>query len=82
MKIPSKLINLGFNNAVMLSRVIAVVGADAAPIKRMKEEAKRTNKLVDATNGRRTRAVVITDSDHIILSAAQPETLAQRIEKS
>lgn len=82
MKVPSKLINLGFNNAVMLSRVIAVVGADAAPIKRMKKEARRTNKLVDATNGRRTRAVVITDSDHIILSAAQPETLAQRIEES
>lgn len=82
MKAPSKLINLGYNNVVMLGRVIAVVGADAAPAKRMKEEARRTNKLIDATNGRRTRAVVITDSDHVILSAAQPETLAQRIEES
>ncbi len=73
-------INLGFNNGVMANRVIAVVSADAAPIRRLKEEARKRNKLVDATSGRKTRAVIITDSDHVVLSAAQPETLAQRIQ--
>ncbi|MBU4304687.1 MAG: DUF370 domain-containing protein [Candidatus Omnitrophica bacterium] len=74
------LINIGFNNAVSLRRIVAVVGPDAAPVKRLKEEARRQNKLIDATNGRRTRAVIITDSDHVVLSSVQPETLAQRIE--
>ncbi len=74
-----KLINLGFNNVVMASYVVCVVSPDAAPIKRLREEARRRNKLIDATNGRRTRAVIITNSDHIILSSIQPETIAQRI---
>jgi len=74
------LINIGFNNAVVFNRIIAVVSPDAAPIKRLKDEARRHNKLVDATNGRRTRAVIITDSDHVILSSIQPETVSQRIE--
>ena len=73
------MINLGYGNAVMAERIVAVVEATALPIKRLREEARKTNKLVDATNGRRTRTVIITDSDHIILSNVQSETLAQRI---
>lgn len=75
-----KLVNLGFNNVVMVSHIVCVVGCDAAPIKRLREEARRRNKLIDATNGRRTRAVIVTNSDHIILSSIQPETIIQRIE--
>lgn len=75
----SRVINVGFNNIVLRDRVVAVVAPEAAPIKRMREEARRNRKLIDATNGRRTRAVIITDSDHVILSSAQPETIAQRI---
>lgn len=78
----SKLLNLGFNNVVMFNRIVAVVSSDAAPIRRLKEEARKVNKLIDATNGRKTRAVIITDSDHIILSSAQPDTIGQRIEGS
>lgn len=74
------LVNIGFNNVVVFNRIIAVVSADAAPVKRLKEEARRRNKLIDATSGRRTRAVIITDSEHVILSSIQPETVAQRIE--
>ena len=74
------LINIGFNNAVLFNRIIAIVSSDASPIKRLKDEARRHNKLIDATNGRKTRAVIITDSDHVILSSIQPETVAQRIE--
>ena len=73
------LLNVGFNNMVLLPRVIAVVSPDAAPMRRLREEARRNNKLIDATNGRRTRAVIVTDSDHVILSSIQPETVAQRI---
>lgn len=73
------IVNLGFNNIVMRDRIIAVVAPEAAPVKRMREEARRARKLIDATHGRRTRAIVITDSDHVILSSAQPETIAQRI---
>ena len=72
-------VNLGFNNIVMRDRIIAVVAPEAAPMKRMREEARRNRKLIDATHGRRTRAIVITDSDHVILSSAQPETIVQRI---
>ena len=75
----SRVINVGFNNIVLRDRVVAVVAPDAAPVKRMREEARRNRKLIDATNGRRTRAVIVTDSDHVILSSAQPETIAQRI---
>jgi len=66
----------------MYHRIVAVVSSDAAPIRRLKDEARKANKLVDATNGRKTRAVIITDSDHIILSSAQPDTISQRIENS
>ena len=74
-----QLVNIGFNNLVNADRVIAVVSPESAPIKRMVQEARDRGVLVDATYGRRTRAVLITDSDHIILSALQPETVASRL---
>lgn len=77
-KSPAELISLGFNNSVAKDKIVAVVTPEAAPIKRLKDEAKRNNKLIDATSGRKTRAVIITDSDHVILAGVQPETIAQR----
>jgi hypothetical protein len=74
-----KLINIGFGNMVSASRLVAVVSPESAPIKRMVQEARERGNLIDATYGRRTRAVLITDSDHIILSALQPETVAGRL---
>ena len=74
-----RLINIGFGNMVSASRLIAIVSPESAPIKRMVQEARERGVLVDATYGRRTRAVLITDSDHIILSALQPETVASRL---
>ena len=74
-----KLINIGFGNMVSASRLIAIVSPESAPIKRMVQEARDRGVLVDATYGRRTRAVLSTDSDHIILSALQPETVAGRL---
>ena len=76
-----KLINIGFGNVVSASRVIAIVSPESAPIKRIVQEARERGMLIDATYGRRTRAVIIADSDHVILSAILPETVANRIEK-
>lgn len=76
----NKTINIGFGNIVVAERIIAIVSPESAPIKRIIQEARNTNKLVDATYGRRTRAVIITDSNHIVLSAIQPDTMAQRFE--
>ncbi|MEN2985706.1 MAG: DUF370 domain-containing protein [Thermodesulfovibrionaceae bacterium] len=73
------LVNIGFGNIVSLSRIIAIVNPGSSPIKRLKEEAKKRGKLIDATEGRKTRSIIITDSDHIILSALQVETILQRI---
>ena len=73
-----KLINIGFGNIVSANRVIAIVSPESAPIKRIISEARDRGQLVDATYGRRTRAVMITDSGHIVLSAIQPETVANR----
>lgn len=75
-----KLINIGFGNIVSGERVIAIVSPESAPIKRIMQEARDKGVLIDATCGRRTRAVIITDSDHIILSAIQTETIAGRAE--
>ena len=75
-----KLINIGFGNMVASSRLIAIVSPESAPIKRMVQEARDKGNLIDATYGRRTRAVLIMDSDHIVLSALQPETVANRLE--
>ena len=74
-----KLINIGFGNMVSAGRLIAIVSPDSAPIKRMVQEARDRGVLIDATYGRRTRAVLIMDSDHIVLSALQPETVAGRL---
>ncbi len=72
------LINIGFGNVVSASRVIAIVTPGSSPIRRMREEAGERGKLIDATQGRKTRAIIITDSDHIIMSALQAETITQR----
>ena len=73
-----KLINIGFANMVSASRLVAIVSPESAPIKRIMQDAKEQGTLIDATYGRRTRAVILTDSDHVILSALQPETVANR----
>ncbi len=73
------LINIGFGNIVSASRIIAIVSPEAAPIKRMVQEARDKGMLVDATCGRRTRAVIVCDSQHVVLSAVQPETVAHRV---
>ena len=74
-----KLINIGFGNMVSANRLVAIVSPESAPIKRIIQDAKDRGTLIDATYGRRTRAVLITDSDHVVLSAVQPETVANRL---
>ena len=74
-----KLINIGYGNMVSAGRVVAIVSPESAPIKRMIQDARDGGSLIDATYGRRTRAVIIADSGHIILSAIQPETVSNRI---
>ncbi len=74
-----RLLNVGFGNVVAASRIIAIVSPGSAPMKRLKEEAREKGKLIDATYGRKTRAVIITDSDHVVLSAINPETAALRM---
>ena len=74
-----KLINIGFGNVVAANRIIAIISPESAPIKRIIQEARDRGLLIDATYGRRTRAVVVTDSGHILLSAVQPETVANRL---
>lgn len=74
-----RLVNIGYGNVVAAARIVAVVSPDSAPMKRLKEEARSSGKLVDATQGRRTRSIIVTDSDHVILSALQAETLAERL---
>lgn len=74
-----RLINIGFGNIVSANRIVSIVSPESAPIKRIIQEARDRGMLIDATYGRRTRAVIVTDSDHIILSAVQPETVAHRL---
>ncbi|MBO8144057.1 MAG: DUF370 domain-containing protein [Thermodesulfobacterium sp.] len=74
-----KLLNIGFGNFVVANRIIAIVNPNSAPMKRLKEEAKEAKHLIDATQGRKTRSIIITDSNHVILSAIQAETVAQRL---
>ena len=76
-----KFINIGFGNIVSAHRLIAIVSPESAPIKRIIQDARDGGKLIDATYGRRTRAVIIMDSEHVILSAVQPETVANRLDK-
>ncbi len=74
-----KLINIGFGNMVSAGRLIAIVSPESAPIKRMVQEARERGVLIDATYGRKTRAVLIMDNDHLVLSALQPETVSNRL---
>lgn len=74
-----KMINIGFGNIIAANRIIAIVSPESAPIKRIVQDARERGMLVDATYGRRTRAVIICDSDHVILSAVLPETVAHRL---
>ena len=76
-----KLINIGFGNMVSANRLIAIVSPESAPIKRIIQDARDKGLLIDATYGRRTRAVIVTDSDHVVLSAVQPETIGNRLDK-
>ena len=74
-----KLINIGFGNIVFANRLVAIISPESAPVKRLIQDARDRGMLIDATYGRRTRAVLISDSDHVILSAVQPETVANRL---
>jgi hypothetical protein len=74
-----KLLNIGFGNSVVLSKIVAILTAGSAPMKRLKDEAKAEGRLIDATQGRKTRSVIVTDSNHIILSGVQAETIALRV---
>ena len=74
------LLNVGFGNTVVADRVVVIVSPNSAPMKRLKDEARENHRLVDATHGRRTRSVIIMDSNHIVLSAIQAETISQRFE--
>lgn len=77
-----KLINVGFGNMVEAGRLVAIVSPESSPIKRIIQDARQSGKLIDATHGRRTRAVLVTDSDHVILSYLQCETVANRIDET
>jgi regulator of extracellular matrix RemA (YlzA/DUF370 family) len=74
-----RLVNIGFGNTVITSRVVAVVLPSSAPSKRLREEARGAQRLIDATHGRKTRSIIITDSNHVILSAVHVETISQRL---
>nr|WP_150112198.1 DUF370 domain-containing protein [Desulfonatronovibrio hydrogenovorans] len=75
-----KLLNIGFGNSVVSTRVVAIVNPSSSPMRRLREDARVQNMLIDATQGRKTRSLIITDSNHVILSAIQPETISQRLE--
>ncbi len=75
----SKLVNIGFGNAVKVSRILAVVNPGSSPVRKLKEEARLEKKLIDVTEGRRTRAIVLLDTGHLLLSSVQPETISQRL---
>ena len=74
-----KMINIGFGNIISANRIVAIVSPESAPIKRIIQEARDNERLIDATYGRRTRSVVVMDSDHVVLSSVQPETITHRI---
>jgi hypothetical protein len=75
----TKLVNIGFGNIASANRIVSVISPDSQPVKRLIKISRERNKLIDATYGRRTRAVIVMDSDHVILSSVQPETVAQRL---
>jgi regulator of extracellular matrix RemA (YlzA/DUF370 family) len=73
------MLNIGYGNLIMANRVIAIISPQSAPVKRLREEAGERGKLLDATQGRRTRSVLVTDSDHVVLSAINPDTISSRL---
>ncbi|MCG8589322.1 MAG: DUF370 domain-containing protein [Proteobacteria bacterium] len=75
----SQLLNIGYGNVIAAQRVVAIVSPQSAPMRRLREEASQRGKLIDATQGRRTRSIIVTDSDHVVLSAINPETIATRL---
>lgn len=75
----NKMLNIGFNNGVVASRIIAIVNPSSSPMKRLREEARQKGTLIDATQGRKTRSIIVTDSSHVILSAIQAETISNRL---
>lgn len=74
-----RLVNIGFGNLILASRVVAVVNSSSSPMRRLREDAKEAGRLIDATQGRKTRSIIITDSNHVILCAVQAETIGQRV---
>lgn len=74
-----QLLNVGLGNTVMVERIVAVVNTGSSPARKLKEQAKKNNKLIDVTEGRRTRSILVMDSDHVVLSSVQPETISQRM---
>lgn len=74
------LLNIGFGNTVVADKVVAILSPNSSPMKRVKDEAREDRRLIDVTHGRKTRAVIVTDSNHVILSAIQPETISSRFE--
>ena len=74
----NKLINVGFGNAIKVNRILAVVSPGSSPIRKLKDEARKEKKLIDVTEGRRTRAIIILDTGHLVLSSVQPETISHR----
>jgi hypothetical protein len=75
-----KLLNIGFGNVVVASKIVSITSPESSPMKRIKEQARKEGRLIDATYGRKTRAIIVTDSNHIILSSVQPETMADRLQ--
>lgn len=75
-----RLLNIGFGNSVVTSRVVSIVNPGSSPMRRLREDARNSSRLIDATQGRKTRSLIITDSNHVILSAVQTETISQRLE--
>ncbi|EFI36022.1 protein of unknown function DUF370 [Desulfonatronospira thiodismutans ASO3-1] len=76
-----RLLNIGYGNSVIISRVVSIVNPGSSPMRRLREDARERNMLIDATQGRKTRSILVMDSGHVILSAVQPETMAQRIKQ-
>lgn len=76
------LLNIGFGNVISASRVVAMVNPGSSPLKKLRQEAKQSGKLIDATEGKKVRSIIVTDSDHIVLSAIQVETLTQRFQET
>ena len=74
-----RLLNIGFGNLILASRVVAIVNSSSSPMRRLREDAKEQGRLIDATQGRKTRSIIITDSNHVILCAVQAETIGQRV---